>query len=92
MGQSFRLIVSLLSTQLMSRETLIFSQSLSNQRGPSLIYEPVLTKNKFFYSQVIKTLEEFKKISDVIIDNRKWDGLIDLNAKIYTRDLFRIDN
>ena len=34
----FRLIVSLLSTRLMLRETLIFSQSLSNQRGPSLSF------------------------------------------------------
>jgi len=49
---------------------------------------PVLTEDEFFNSRVIKDLEEFKKISDVIIANRKSDELADVDAKIYTRDLF----
>ena len=44
-----------------------------------------------FSSRVIKKLEEFKKISDVIIANRKCDDLADVDAKIYTRDLFGND-
>ena len=57
-----------------------------------VVYEPVLTENEFFNSRVIKDLEEFKKISDVIISNRKCTQLKDVNAKIYTRDLFESDD
>jgi len=56
-----------------------------------VVYEPVLTEDEFFNSRVIKDLEEFKKISDVIIANRKSDELADVDAKIYTRDLFGND-
>ena len=57
-----------------------------------VVYEPVLTEDEFFNSRVIKDIEEFKKISDVIIANRKSDELADVNAKIYTRDLFGNDS
>jgi len=57
-----------------------------------VVYEPVLTEDEFFNSRVIKDLEEFKKISDVIIANRKSDELADVGAKIYTRDLFGNDS
>lgn len=53
-----------------------------------VVYEPVLTEDKFFNSRVIKDLEEFKKISDVILANRKSDDLADVDAKVYTRDIF----
>ena len=56
-----------------------------------VVYEPVLTEDEFFNSRVIKDLEEFKRISDVIIANRKSDELADVDAKIYTRDLFGND-
>ncbi len=57
-----------------------------------VVYEPVLTEDEFFNSRVIKDLEEFKKISDVIIANRKSYELADVDAKIYTRDLFGNDS
>ncbi len=57
-----------------------------------VVYEPVFTEDEFFNSRVIKDLEEFKKISDVIIANRKSDELADVDAKIYTRDLFGNDS
>ena len=57
-----------------------------------VVYEPVLTEDEFFNSRVIKDLEEFKKISDVIIANRKSDELADVDTKIYTRDLFGNDS
>jgi len=57
-----------------------------------VVYEPVLTENEFFNSRVIKDLEEFKKISDVIIANRRSHELADVDAKIYTRDLFGVDS
>ncbi len=57
-----------------------------------VVYEPVLTEDEFFNSRVIKDLDEFKKISDVIITNRKSNDLTDVDSKIYTRDLFGNDS
>lgn len=56
-----------------------------------MVYKPVPTEDEFFNSRVIKDIEEFKKISDVIIANLKNDDLADVDGKIYTRDLFRND-
>jgi len=56
-----------------------------------VIYEPVLKEDEFFHSKVIRNLEEFKNISDVIVTNRLCDQLIDVKDKLYTRDLFARD-
>lgn len=56
-----------------------------------VVYEPVLKEEKFFNSRVIKDLEEFKKVSDVIITNRLCDQLADVEHKVYTRDLYKRD-
>jgi len=56
-----------------------------------VVYEPVLEDNEFFHSRVIKDLDEFKLISDVIIANRYSDAIEDVLEKIYTRDLFGND-
>lgn len=56
-----------------------------------VIYEPVLNEETFFNSKVIKDLDEFKKISDVIVANRQSDKLKDVESKVYTRDIFGND-
>jgi UDPglucose 6-dehydrogenase len=53
-----------------------------------VVYEPVLEDVEFFNSRVIKSLEEFKNISDVIVANRMVDEITDVADKVYTRDLF----
>ncbi|WBA84118.1 nucleotide sugar dehydrogenase [Endozoicomonas sp. GU-1] len=57
-----------------------------------VVYEPVLTEDEFFHSQVINDLEAFKAVSDVIIANRKEPALEDVAGKVYTRDLFGVDS
>ncbi len=56
-----------------------------------VVYEPVLKENEFFRSRVIRDLDEFKRISDVIVSNRLSKELFDVEAKVYTRDLFNRD-
>jgi len=56
-----------------------------------IIYEPAFEEDEFFHSKVIKDLEEFKKVSDVIVANRMVDDLNDVKHKVYTRDLFNSD-
>lgn len=56
-----------------------------------VVYEPALDADEFFRSRVIRDLEEFKRISDVIVANRVTDELQDVIDKVYTRDLYRRD-
>ncbi|WP_078378813.1 nucleotide sugar dehydrogenase [Sutcliffiella halmapala] len=56
-----------------------------------VIYEPVLQEDTFYSSKVIKDLEEFKRISDIIVSNRLDENLVDVEDKVYTRDLYNRD-
>ena len=56
-----------------------------------VVYEPTLKEDNFYNSKVIKDLEEFKRLSDVIVVNRMSDELSDVGDKIYTRDLYKRD-
>ena len=56
-----------------------------------VVYEPTLKEDNFFNSRIIEDLDEFKRISDVVIVNRLDDNVKDIEDKIYTRDLFTRD-
>lgn len=53
-----------------------------------VVYEPALREDRFFNSRVIRDLDEFKRISDVIVANRYSDDIRDVPDKVYTRDLY----
>lgn len=56
-----------------------------------VVYEPALKEDSFYNSKVIRDLDEFKKVSDVIVSNRVSKELFDVEEKVYTRDLFNRD-
>ena len=53
-----------------------------------VVYEPTLEDERFFNSRVIRDIDEFKQISDVILANRYHEDLEDVLDKVYTRDLY----
>ncbi|MDM0818952.1 nucleotide sugar dehydrogenase [Clostridium perfringens] len=56
-----------------------------------IVYEPVLKEATFFNSKVIKDINEFKEMADIIVSNRLSKELFDVEEKVYTRDLFNRD-
>lgn len=56
-----------------------------------VVYEPELKDPMFFNSRVVSDLDEFKKLSDVIVANRITADISDVRDKIFTRDLFGSD-
>lgn len=56
-----------------------------------VVYEPVLQEEHFYNSRVVTDLNEFKQLSVVIVANRLSEDLLDVEGKVYTRDLFGCD-
>lgn len=56
-----------------------------------IIYEPAMKDDTFFGSRIVRDLDKFKEESELIISNRKSKNLLDVEEKLYTRDLFSVD-
>jgi UDPglucose 6-dehydrogenase len=57
-----------------------------------VVYEPLLNgQADFFGSDVVSDLATFKNMSDLIVANRLFKDLQDVQEKVYTRDLFGSD-
>lgn len=56
-----------------------------------VVYEPAIGDDQFFGSKVIRDIQQFLSLSDVIIANRMTSELDDVKDKVFTRDLFGSD-
>lgn len=56
-----------------------------------IIYEPELMSDHLYRMTVVRNLDQFKEMSDVILCNRATSDLSDVAHKVYTRDLYGID-
>jgi len=57
---------------------------------PIVVFEPMLSDNTFFGSEVVREIEAFKKASDVIVANRLSEDLADVSDKVFSRDIFGV--
>ena len=67
-------------------------QKLRDRNIDVVIYEPITNDDVFEGFRVVKNLNEFKLISDVIVANRISDDLKDVTQKVYSRDVYGRDN
>ena len=58
----------------------------------TIIYEPTLNETVFLDTEVVQDFNRFKQEADVIISNRMDSELADVSDKVYSRDLFGLDN
>jgi UDPglucose 6-dehydrogenase len=56
-----------------------------------IVYEPSLMDERFFHSEVVRDLDEFKRRADVILSNRRAPELADVATKVYSRDIYGRD-
>ena len=56
-----------------------------------LVYEPAMREARFFGSEVVRDLADFKGRAQLIVANRLTPELGDVADKVYTRDLFGED-
>jgi UDPglucose 6-dehydrogenase len=56
-----------------------------------IVYEPVLSEDTFYNSEVVRDLDDFKARSSLIVANRMHEEISDVVDKVYTRDLFGRD-
>ena len=87
----YRLIMKSGSDNFRSSAVQSIIEKLQAKNIEVIIYEPVVVRDNFEGLKVIKSLDEFKITSDVIVANRIDDILEDIIEKVYTRDVFRGD-
>jgi len=87
----YRLIMKSGSDNFRSSAVQGIIEKLQSKGLEIVIYEPALNDDTFEGLSVIKNIQEFKNLSDVIVANRREDALSDVKVKVYTRDIFNSD-
>ena len=83
----YRLIMKNGSDNFRTSSILGVMKRLKAKKINIVIYEPILQEKEYSGTKIIKNLNEFKNISDLIVANRFTDELMDVFEKVFTRDL-----
>ena len=84
----FRLIMKEGSDNFREAAILDIIQYLKEKNRDIVIYEPYIEGNSYQGIEIIKSLDEFKEKSSIIIANRSEDCLKDCESKVFSRDKF----
>jgi UDPglucose 6-dehydrogenase len=87
----YRLVMKEGSDNFRSSSILGILHRLKDTGAEVVIYEPAIDSDKFQDLRVFKDLKDFKDAADVILANRQTAELADVVNKIYTRDIFHMD-
>ncbi len=87
----YRLVMKQGSDNFRSTSILGIVNRLKDTGVEIVIYEPALDAHTFQGSRVVKNLDEFKDAADVIVANRQTSELADVEDKIYSRDIYHLD-
>ncbi|RPF74954.1 MAG: nucleotide sugar dehydrogenase [Rickettsiales bacterium TMED289] len=87
----YRLIMKSGSDNFRSSAIFDIIEQIKSEKIDIVIFEPLYKKKKLNGIKVLKDLNEFKSISDVIVTNRRSESLNDSITKVFTRDLYERD-
>jgi UDPglucose 6-dehydrogenase len=87
----YRLVMKDGSDNFRSSSILGIIDRLLDEGVEVVVYEPALGADKFEGLRVVEDLDEFKDSVDVIVANRQTPELADVAAKVYSRDIFHVD-
>ena len=71
--------------------TIPFLRRIREKGVDVVVYEPACADERFYGCPVIRGLDAFKRMSDIIIANRMSGELLDVKDRVYTRDLYSRD-
>ncbi|MBE6519876.1 MAG: nucleotide sugar dehydrogenase [Thermoplasmata archaeon] len=84
----FRLAMKKDSDNFRESSTLKIMEVMKKKGGEVVVYEPTVAEDEFMGYRIVRDLDEFKRMSTVIVTNRRDPLLKDVEDRVFTRDVF----